>query len=292
MNTPLLSVCIRSYNQERFIADAIDSVLRQETTFDFEIIISDDCSSDATISIIEDYVKRYPEKVRFIKGTTNVGGPNNLKRVIQASSAKYITCLDGDDYYLSTNKLQKQVDFLESHAEYSACFHNTMDVNENGEKLGIFNPLDFHQVHDAAEFIREKWFVPIHSAVLRRELIEFPNWYDTVMNDDYVIHLSVVKHAPYYYMPDVMVAYRHHSNEISVAYKDIELINTQLMTILINMKGSYPSTYEKVFDDRITEYQNEINFYQREKRQPWRKYIRLKTYKKLLKRILIYFNTI
>lgn len=286
MNTPLLSVCIRSYNQERFIADAIDSVLRQETTFDFEIIISDDCSSDGTISIIEDYVKRYPEKVRFIKGTTNVGGPNNLKRVIQASSAKYITCLDGDDYYLSTNKLQKQVDFLESHAEYSACFHNTMDVNENGEKLGIFNPLDFHQVHDAAEFIREKWFVPIHSAALRRELIEFPNWYDTVMNDDYVIHLSVVKHAPYYYMPDVMVAYRHHSNEISVAYKDIELINTQLMTILIKMKGSYPSSYEKVFDDRITEYQNEINFYQREKRQPWRKYLRLKTYKRLLKKIM------
>ena len=286
MNTPLLSVCIRSYNQERFIADAIDSVLKQETTFDFEIIISDDCSSDRTISIVEDYVKRYPEKVRFIKGTTNVGGPNNLKRVIQASSAKYITCLDGDDYYLSTNKLQKQVDFLESHAEYSACFHNTMDVNENGEKLGIFNPLDFHQVHDAAEFIIEKWFVPIHSAVLRRELIEFPDWYDTVMNDDYVIHLSVVKHAPYYYMPDVMVAYRHHSNEISVAYKDIELINTQLMTILINMKGSYPSSYAKVFDDRIAEYQNEINFYQREKRQPWRKYLRLKTYKRLLKKIM------
>lgn len=286
MNTPLLSVCIRSYNQERFIADAIDSVLKQETTFDFEIIISDDCSSDRTISIVEDYVKRYPEKVRFIKGTTNVGGPNNLKRVIQASSAKYITCLDGDDYYLSTNKLQKQVEFLESHAEYSACFHNTMDVNENGEKLGIFNPLDFHQVHDAAEFIIEKWFVPIHSAVLRRELIEFPDWYDTVMNDDYVIHLSVVKHAPYYYMPDVMVAYRHHSNEISVAYKDIELINTQLMTILINMKDSYPSSYEKVFDDRITEYQNEINFYQREKRQPWRKYLRFKTYKRLIKKIL------
>ena len=288
MKAPLLSVCIRSYNQERFIADAIDSVLKQETTFDFEIIISDDCSSDRTISIVEDYVKRHPEKVRFIKGTTNVGGPNNLKRVIQASSAKYITCLDGDDYYLSTNKLQKQVDFLESHAEYSACFHNTMDVNECGEKLGIFNPLDFHQIHDAAEFIREKWFVPIHSAVLRRELIEFPNWYDTVMNDDYVIHLSVVKHAPYYYMPDVMVAYRHHSNEISVAYKDIELINTQLMTILINMKGSYPSSYEKVFDDRITEYQNEINFYQREKRQPWRKYLRLKTYKRLLKRIALF----
>ena len=287
MKAPLLSVCIRSYNQERFIADAIDSVLKQETTFDFEIIISDDCSSDRTISIVEDYVKKYPEKVRFIKGTSNIGGPNNLKRVIQASSAKYITCLDGDDYYLSTNKLQKQVDFLEEHNEYSACFHNTMDVNENGEKLGIFNPLDFHQVHDAVEFIKEKWFVPIHSAVLRRELIEFPDWYDTVMNDDYVIHLSVVKHAPYYYLPDVMVAYRHHSNEISVAYKNIELINTQLMTILINMKGSYPSSYEQVFDGRIAEYQKEIAFYQREKKQPWRKFFRLKTYKRLLKKLIM-----
>lgn len=285
-NKPLVSVCIRSYNQEKFIAEAIDSVINQDTNFDYEIIISDDCSKDNTIEIIKNYVKNFPKIIRLITSDSNIGGPNNLKRVIEASEAKYIVCLDGDDYFMSKNKLQKQVDFLEKHPEYSACFHNTMNVSENGIEQGIFNPVDFHAIHDAKEFIMEKWFVPIHSAMIRRDLIEFPVWYDTVMNDDYVIHLSVVKNAPYYYLPDVMVAYRHHSNEISVAYKNPILINQQLKLILENEKSLYPVEYSSIFDKKIDDYQKIIDFYQREARQPWRKYFRIKTYKRLIRKIL------
>lgn len=285
-NKPLVSVCIRSYNQERFISDAIESVLKQCTGYPFEIIISDDCSKDKTIEIIRDYLEKYPNIIRVITSDSNVGGPNNLRRVIEASDAKYIICLDGDDYFISEKKLQKQVDFLETHPEYSACFHNTMNVSEDGKEQGLFNPINFHAVHDAKEFITKKWFVPIHSAMIRRELVEFPEWYDTVMNDDYVIHLSVVKNAPYYYMPDVMVAYRHHSNEISVAYKNPILINQQLKLILEHEKSLYPLEYFTIFDKQINEYQKLIDFYQREKRQPWRKYLRLKTYKRLVKKLI------
>lgn len=284
--SPILSVCIRSYNQETFIAEALDSVLMQKTNFPFEIIISDDCSTDSTPAILCKYQKQFSDKIRLILGNTNVGGPNNLRRVIEASSAKYITCLDGDDYYLVSDKLQKQVDFLEAHPEYAACFHNTLNVSADGTSHGNFNPIDFHAVHDAHEFIRKKWFVPIHSAVLRREYIEFPDWYDSVMNDDYVVHLSVVRHAPYYYMSDVMVAYRHHENEISTAYRNMVLIDTQLRTILANMKPLYPIEYAIDFDTRIAEYNAEIAFYEREKRQPWRKWFRLKTYKRIVKKIL------
>jgi glycosyltransferase involved in cell wall biosynthesis len=285
-NKPLVSVCIRSYNQQKFIAEAIESVIKQETDFVFEVIISDDCSKDKTIEIIQNYIQKYPNVIRLITSDSNVGGPNNLRRVIEASVAKYIVCLDGDDYFISKDKLQKQIDFLETHPEYSACFHNTMNVSEEGIEQGIFNPIDFHAVHDAKEFITKKWFVPIHSAMIRRELIEFPEWYDTVMNDDYVIHLSVVKNAPYYYMPDVMVAYRHHSNEISVAYKNPILINKQLKLILENEKFLYPIEYSTIFDKKIDEYQKLIDFYQREERQPWRKYMRLKTYKRLVKKLI------
>lgn len=257
-NLPLLSVCVRSYCQEQFIKNALDSVLAQQTSFPFEIIVSDDCSTDGTRNTLLEYKRQFPQKIRLILGETNVGGPNNLRRVIEASSAKYITCLDGDDYYLCTNKLQKQVDFLESHPKYPACFHNTLNVSADGVPLGNFNPADFHSVHDAHEFIRENWFVPIHSAVIRRECIEFPDWYDTVMNDDYVLHLMVVRHGAYYYMPDVMVAYRHHDNEISVAYKDKILIDRQLKTILVRAKPMYPAEYAEDFDWRIAEFENEI----------------------------------
>lgn len=280
---PLLSVCIRSYCQEKFIKKALDSVLAQQTSFPFEIIVSDDCSTDDTRHILQEYEQQFPQIIRLILGDVNVGGPNNLRRVIEASSAKYVTCLDGDDYYLCRDKLQKQVDFLESHFEYSACFHNTLNVSADGVSLGNFNPTDFHAIHGAQEFIRENWFVPIHSAVIRREYIEFPDWYDRVMNDDYVVHLMVVRHGAYYYMPDVMAAYRHHNDEISLAYKNKILINTQLRNILTFAKPMYPDEYAEDFDWRIAELDGEIKE-EMQLSHPIRKWFNHKTYTRALRK--------
>lgn len=282
----LLSVCVRTHNQEHFIREALDSVLCQKTTFPFEIIISDDASSDGTIAVLNEYQQQHPDKIRLLLSETNIGGPENLKRVIEASNAKYITCLDGDDFYTDEYKLQKQVDFLESNPEYSACFHNTWYADEAGNLKGVFNRPDFHAVHDAHEFIRERWFVPIHSAVLRREYIDFPDWYNTIMNDDYVVHLSVVKHAPYYFMPDVMVAYRRHSGNTSIAYRDLILTDTQLCSVLENMKPLYPIEYALYFDARIDEYKAEIADLQLLQNQPWRRWFRRKTYTRAIKRWL------
>lgn len=283
-NNIILSVCVRTHNQERFIREALNSVLCQKTTFPFEIIISDDASSDGTISILQEYQQRHPDKIRLLLSETNLGGPANLKHVIEASNAKYITCLDGDDFYTDEYKLQKQVDFLDAHSEYAACFHNTWYADEVGNLTGLFNRPDFHAVHDAHEFIRERWFVPIHSAVLRREYIEFPDWYNTVMNDDYVVHLSVAKHAPYYFIPDVMVAYRRHSENTSIAYRDLILTDTKLCAVLENMKPLYPAEYAPDFDARITEYKAEIADMQLLQSQPWRKWLRRKTYTRAVRR--------
>lgn len=282
----ILSVCVRTHNQEGFIREALDSVLCQKTSFPFEVIISDDASTDATPAILKEYQQQYPNQIRLLLSTTNLGGPTNLKQVIEASGAKYIACLDGDDFYTDDYKLQKQVDFLEAHIEYAACFHNTWNVDETGRKIGLFNTPDFAPVHDASDFIRKRWFVPIHSAVLRREYIEFPDWYHAVMNDDYVVHLSVVKHAPYYYMPDVMVAYRHHGNNTSIAYNNMILTNMQLCIILENMKPLYPAEYTMDFDARIAEYKTEIADLQLLQSQPWRKWLRRKTYTRAVKRVL------
>lgn len=282
----ILSVCVRTHNQEQFIREALDSVLRQHTTFPFEVIVSDDASTDGTIEILKEYQDAYPDKVRLLISEINIGGPENLKRVIEASSAKYITCLDGDDFYTDDYKLQKQVNILEAHPEYAACFHNTWHADSKGRLCGLFNRPDFHAIHDAREFIRERWFVPIHSAVLRREYIEFPEWYNTVMNDDYVVHLSVAKHGPYFYIPDVMVAYRHHGTNTSRAYHDQILTDTQLCTILENMKPLYPAEYAADFDARIAKYKAEIADLQLLQSQPWRKWLRRNTYTRPIKQWL------
>lgn len=283
MSEIVLSVCVRSYNQKEYLRMAIDSILSQITNFEFEIIVSDDASSDGTVNLLLEYQEAYPDKVRLLLSEINIGGPENLKRVIEASKAKYVTCLDGDDFYTDEYKLQKQVDFLEAHSEYAACFHNTWYADERGRLCGLFNRPDFHVVHDAREFIRERWFVPIHSAVIRREYIEFPEWYNTVMNDDYVVHLLVVRHGAYYYLPDVMVAYRHHGNNTSRAYHDQIMTDTQLCTILENMKPLYPAEYAPDFDARIAEYKSEIADLQLLQEHPWRRWLRRKTYTRKLK---------
>lgn len=282
----ILSVCMRSFNQRCFIEEALDSVLAQKTSFPFEIIVSDDYSSDGTVGVLKRYRDRFPETVRLILGESNVGGPANLRRVLEASSAKYVTCLDGDDYYLDEYKLQKQVDFLESHPDYSGCFHNTLNVKVDGTPLSLFNPLDFPAIHDVRSFIQREWFIPIHSAVFRRSLVSFPDWYESVMNDDYVVHLSVVKNGPYYYRPDVMVAYRHHGDNISSVYKDELLSASKLRDVLEGFTNIYPEEYLPVLRERIELYDKKIASLESERRHPWKKYFKARIYKRFIKRLI------
>lgn len=285
--TNLLSVGVRTYNQERFVAQALDGVLMQKTSFSFEIIVSDDCSTDGTRDILLKYQREYPDKIRLILGEKNVGGPRNLRRVIESSTAKYITCLDGDDYYTDKYKLQKQVEFLEENERYAACFHNVVNLYDKTGARSLFLPLDFPEVVDAKDVISKKWFLPIHSVVMRRKFIAFPEWYEKVMNDDYVVDLSVAMHGPFHYMSDVMAVYRHHEANTSIQYQNMVLINSQLSRILEGFSSIYPTSYKVLFETRIKQLQDEMQYYEAEMKHPWRKWFRVKTYKKMIKNIIL-----
>lgn len=282
----ILSVCVRTYNQERFIAQALDCILMQKTSFPFEIIVSDDGSKDKTQEVLRDYHQRYPDRFRLLLGESNQGGPKNLRKVIEASQAKYITCLDGDDYYTDCYKLQKQVEFLEANDRYVACFHNVMNVYESTGARSLFLPLDFPSEVTAEDVISKRWFMPIHSVMMRRELVSFPTWYEEIVNDDYVVNLSVVMHGPYYYMPDVMAAYRHHDANVSIGYSDQLLIDGKLLRILEGFSTIYPKEYMPVFEKRMQFFREEMAFYEKEMKHPWRKWFRFKTYKRMLKKLL------
>ena len=119
---PLVSVVIITYNQENFIRQTIDSALMQETDFEYEIIIGDDCSTDQTGEICAEYQKRFPDKIRFITADVNVrnlGG--NLTRVINRARGKYIAPLEGDDYWTDPLKLQIQVEVFRKYSEVTLC---------------------------------------------------------------------------------------------------------------------------------------------------------------------------
>src|SRR5512133_148878 len=118
-----VSVLVMTYNHEKFIQQALDSVAMQATNFDYEILISEDCSTDRTREIVLEFQKEHPDKVRLLLSKTNVHSNQVVVRGIRAAQGQYLAMLDGDDYWTSPTKLQKQADFLDGHPECSLCFH-------------------------------------------------------------------------------------------------------------------------------------------------------------------------
>src|SRR5574344_597930 len=114
MLEPLLSVCLVVYNQESFIKTVLEGILMQQTAFDFEIVIGEDCSSDTTRDICAMYEKLHPDKIKLLTNHGhNLGLNQNFLRTFRACRGKYIAYLEGDDYWITDDKLQKQVDILE-----------------------------------------------------------------------------------------------------------------------------------------------------------------------------------
>ncbi len=122
MTAPLVSVKMITYNHAPFIAQAIEGVLRQKTDFSFELVIGEDCSTDGTRKIVFEYQKKYPNVIRIITSDQNVGMQKNGFRTMKACQGKYIAFCEGDDYWQSPHKLQKQTDYLESHPECGLVF--------------------------------------------------------------------------------------------------------------------------------------------------------------------------
>lgn len=118
MSHPLVSVNIVTYNHVQYIRECIDSILMQETSFPYEILIGEDNSTDGTREIVLEYHKKYPETVKIITSDNNVGALENARRSILACKSKYFASCEGDDFWTDPLKLQKQVEFLENNPDY------------------------------------------------------------------------------------------------------------------------------------------------------------------------------
>jgi len=124
MNTPLVSVTTLAYNHASFIRQCLDGIVMQKTSFSFEVLIHDDASTDGTADIIREYEARYPDLIKAIYQTENQYSkdyPIERNILFANSRGKYIALCEGDDYWTDPHKLQKQVDFLETHPDYTIC---------------------------------------------------------------------------------------------------------------------------------------------------------------------------
>ena len=113
-----VSVLMPTYNHEKYISQAIESFINQKTTFKKELLINDDFSTDHTLSIAEEYQKKYPTEIKIFKHEKNRGLLYAYKVLTENAAGKYLAILESDDFYVDEFKLQKQVDFLEKNPDY------------------------------------------------------------------------------------------------------------------------------------------------------------------------------
>src|SRR5260221_9409884 len=136
MDQPLVSVCVITYNHEKFIRQCLDGIMMQKTSFRFEVVIGDDCSTDNTCGIIREFAERYPDVIRPVYQPVNVGGARNAYEFCYPIlTGKYIAVCEGDDYWTDSFKLQRQVGFLEQNPDYAFCFHRVKGIDEENSVI-------------------------------------------------------------------------------------------------------------------------------------------------------------
>lgn len=161
-----VSIAMLTYNHEKYIEKAIESVLMQKVTFKYEIVVGEDCSTDGTKAILLKYKEKYPDLFKLVLHEHNVGSLNNELSMYDECKGEYIAYLDGDDYWLMDNKLQMQVDFLDSHKDYSCCYTDDELICDDEKMKNSYN-CSHIDIHSYEEFYRETPNIPTASFMIR-----------------------------------------------------------------------------------------------------------------------------
>lgn len=281
----LLSVLITTYNLENYIDETLESVMNQETNYDFEVLVGDDGSSDNTVKVVEEWEKRYPGKIRHYIMDRNPNqeynpifrASRNRVNLLEHAHGDYLIFLDGDDFFIDKKKFQKQLDFLENpeNRKYVMCGHNMYYYYEDIQqrkpmiskslRTGYINKKRFWKYHylPAEAFIYRNVFQNGLPEKILREYF-----------DDNIIVFSFLEYGDIYYMSDYMACYRQNStpfkeagklkqNLISLVDLDVEMkINSAMkkysyirhypnLRYVVDNKNNWDDKYMKEIEEQL-----------------------------------------
>lgn len=235
MHTPLVSVTMVTYNRDQFIEQAIQSVFSQ-TFSDWELIIIDDGSTDNTHTIVEHYL--HDERVVYLVNETNEGITRSRNTALARARGKYVAVLDSDDVWSDAVKLERQVDFLQQHADYVliGC-QDSFFINISGRVTDrICQPSE--DLNIRKKILYKNPFT--HSAVMfRKEILDRVGGYDAyVVGEDYELILRMGREGRMKNLPGVSVQYRTHPKNTSTVYR-LQALRLNL-EIIRTYKADYP----------------------------------------------------
>ncbi|SKB40397.1 Glycosyl transferase family 2 [Acetoanaerobium noterae] len=207
-----LSIVMVTYNHEKYVKDAIESILMQWTQYKYEILIGDDSSEDTTAKILGEYQELYPDKIRLIKRTENIGATKNLHDLLLKTKGRYIAYLEGDDFWSDNGKIEKQISLLEcgfyfgiAHANYRVdmkgnIFGETCYFDEPTE-ITINDLLKTSGIFHTATLMHKNFFL--------NSDLDFSIIFEAhKLISDYTIACLCLNNGPILYIPDKLSSYR------------------------------------------------------------------------------------
>ena len=251
-----VSVICVTYNHEKYIRQALDSILMQETTFPFEIRIGEDCSTDHTREILKEYEGRYPGRFCMYYREQNLGATKNEYELFMDAKGKYIAALELDDIWTDPHKLQKQYDFMQQHPEYIGVSHDFDIIDKNGNVIGDSDNRKikeyFNKKFTLDDFL-ENGFVFQTGTHFYRNIFADGKDYSIIYTADRLIRdktiLSLLlDRGDFYILPDTMSAYRRFFDAEAVNGRNVTNSNLELD---LYTKAHHVEMLDQYFDGRI-----------------------------------------
>lgn len=209
-----LSVFVVTYNQEQYIRQCLESIAMQKVNFDYEVVVGDDCSTDGTVAICDEFADKYPQ-MHIYHHPKNIGLLKNWEFVMNKCKGEYIALIEGDDYWIDEYKLQRQVDWLDAHPDYTLTFTRAEIKYENGAKIGQEAKLvHLREGEYRVDDICSDFYVLSSSAVVRNVLQ--PVYYsDKLLYADTYTFIELCKRGNAYCLGIPTVMYRIHTQNLS-----------------------------------------------------------------------------
>ncbi len=206
-----VTVILLTYNHERFIAQALESVLAQQTDFPFEVIISEDYSTDRTREIALAYHQRDPALVRLSLSANNENTNHVFTRAWYAARGQYVAMLDGDDYWTSPHKLQRQASFLDGNPACVISFHQVRTLLSDGTYARRpYTSTSLATVTHLDDLLEDNYIAGCSAMIRRNSVREFPAWYYAAQFGDWPLYLLAAQNGAICFLPECMGIYRYH----------------------------------------------------------------------------------
>ena len=246
-NAITVSVCMITYNHEAYIAQAIEGVLMQQTDFPVELIIGEDCSTDHTREIVQTYATRYPGRIRALLNDHNLGPQYNFVATLKECRGKYVALCEGDDFWTDPHKLQKQVDFMETHPDYAMCFHLTYKLYEATGEIVLDKGKSKKNSYNINDVINSRCIIYTTSVLFRNWLIqELPLWFSESPVGDTPLFILLAQYGKIGLIKQPMAVYRIHPKGLWQGADDIARLRMTSKTFSLVSMHLGPN-YEKLF---------------------------------------------